>query len=192
MQRRNMLTAALVAAMAFASLGGCANYREQGETAADVQKTIDGGVDSTLAALYTKVPGSRELAGKARGVLVFPDVFQGGAVIGGEYGRGALRVDGRTVGYYKTSSVSLGLQLGAQSKALVMMFMTQDALDRLTNNVDKGWTAGADGSVALLHVGSNGTLEGSDTAAVNAFAMTNEGLMVAANIDGTKITKIQW
>jgi lipid-binding SYLF domain-containing protein len=191
MQRRTVLTAAASAAMAFALLGGCANYRDQGETPADVQGSIDTGVGPTLTALYAKVPGSKELADKARGILVFPSVFDGGAVVGGEYGRGALIVDGRTVGYYKTSSVSLGVQVGAQSRSLVLMFMTQDALDRLSAN--KGWTAGADASVALLHVGANGRLEGSDGAAtVSAFALNNEGLMVGASIDGTKLTRIEW
>ena len=122
---------------------------------------------------------------------MFPSVFDGGVVVGGEYGRGALVVDGRTVGYYKTSSVSLGLQVGAQSRSLVLLFMTQDALDRLTAN--RGWTAGADASVALLHLGANGTLESTHgAAAVNAFALNNEGLMVGASIDGTKLTRIQW
>jgi lipid-binding SYLF domain-containing protein len=191
MQRRTLLTAAASAAVAFALLGGCANYRDQGETPAAVQGSIDAGVGPTLNALYAKVPGSKELADKARGILVFPSVFAGGAVVGGEYGRGALIVDGRTVGYYKTSSVSLGLQVGAQSRSLVLMFMTQDALDRLS--ADKGWTAGADASVALLHVGANGVLAGADgAAAVNAFALNNEGLMVGASIDGTKLTRIQW
>jgi lipid-binding SYLF domain-containing protein len=191
MQRRTALTAAASAVMALALLGGCANYRDQGETRADVQSSIDAGVAPTLNALYAKVPGSKELADKASGILVFPSVFDGGVVVGGEYGRGALIVNGRTVGYYKTSSVSLGVQVGAQSRSLVLMFMTQDALDRLMAH--RGWTAGADASVALLHVGANGTLEGGDgAAAVNAFALNNEGLMVGAAIDGTKLTRIQW
>jgi lipid-binding SYLF domain-containing protein len=191
MQLRTVICAAASATLALVLVGGCANYRDQGETPADVQRSIDVGVGPTLTALYAKVPGSKELADKARGILVFPSVFDGGAVVGGEYGRGALIVDGRTVGYYKTSSVSLGLQIGAQSRSLVLMFMTQDALDKLTAN--NGWTAGADASVALLHVGANGRLEGTDgAAAVNAFALNNEGLMVGASIDGTKLTKIQW
>ena len=191
MQRRTVLTATASAAIAFGLLGGCANYRDRGETPADVQGSIDAGVAPTLTALYAKAPGSRELADKARGILVFPSVFDGGAVVGGEYGRGALIVDGRTVGYYNTSSVSVGLQVGAQSRSLVLMFMTQDALDRLSAN--KGWTAGADASVALLELGANGRLEGSDGAAtVKAFELNNEGLMVGASIEGTKLTRIQW
>ena len=125
MQRRTMLTAAASAVMAVSLLGGCANYREQGDKPADIEHTIDSGADATLTALYAKVPGSAELAGKARGILVFPEVFDAGVVVGGEYGRGALRVGGRTIGYYKTSSVTLGVQVGAQSRALVLMFMNR-------------------------------------------------------------------
>jgi lipid-binding SYLF domain-containing protein len=93
MQRRTVLTAAASAAMALALLGGCANYREPGETPADVQSSIDAGVQPTLTALYAKVPGSKELADKARGILVFPSVFDGSAVAAANYGRGALIVD---------------------------------------------------------------------------------------------------
>jgi lipid-binding SYLF domain-containing protein len=83
------------------------------------------------------------------------------------------------------------VQVGAQSRSLVLMFMTQDALDRLSAN--KGWTAGADASVAVLQVGASGKLESTHgAAAVNAFALNNQGLMVGASIDGTKLTKIEW
>jgi lipid-binding SYLF domain-containing protein len=141
--------------------------------------------------LYSSVPGSRELAGKARGILVFPRVLAAGFVVGGEFGRGALQVGDRTVGYYKTTGVSVGLQAGAQSKALVFMFMTQEALDRFLSS--SGWTAGADASVALLKVGANGTLDSSAaSAAVMAFALTNEGLMAAASVDGTKVSRLEF
>ncbi len=132
-----------------------------------------------------------ELASKARGILVFPKVYAGGLGIGGEYGEGVLHVGGKTVDYYKTTSVSFGFQAGAQSKALVFMFMTQDALDKFRSG--KGWTAGADASVALVKIGANGTIDTSSAgAAVNAFALANGGLMFAATIDGTKVSKIEF
>jgi hypothetical protein len=78
-----------------------------------------------------------------------------------------------------------------QSKALVFMFMTQDALDRFLSG--NGWTAGADASSAFLKVGANGTLESpGTTAAVMAFALTNDGLMAAATVDGTKVSKLEF
>lgn len=189
MKRRSlMLVAALVTAV---SLVGCTTNTGASATPAERKAGIDKDADTALATLYSSVQGSKELAGKARGILVFPKVYNAGLAIGGEYGEGALRVGGRTVDYYKTTAVSFGFQAGAQSKAMILMFMTQDALDKFRNS--SGWSAGADASVAVMKVGANGTVDvASATAAVNAFALTNAGLMGAATIDGSKISKIEF
>jgi lipid-binding SYLF domain-containing protein len=117
-------------------------------------------------------------------------VLAAGLVVGGEYGEGALRQAGTSVGYYKTSTASFGLQIGAQSKAVIMMFMTQDALEKFRTS-DKGWTAGVDGSVAVAKTGANGSL---DTATTNApivgFVLTNSGLMANLSFEGTKVSKL--
>jgi lipid-binding SYLF domain-containing protein len=191
MQRRTLVAAATSTALAFFLLSGCTTNRGPSATQAQQEQRIDEGVDTTITTLYTSAPGARELAGKARGILVFPRVLAAGLLVGGEYGRGALQVNGRTVGYYKTTSVGVGLQAGAQSKSLVFMFMTQDALDRFQNG--NGWTAGADSSVALFKVGANGVVDSSGTnAGVIAFALTNEGLMAAATVEGTKVSKLEF
>ena len=49
--------------------------------------------------------------------------------IGGEYGEGALRIRGRTDGYYNIISASIGFQLGVQTRSVIIMFMTPEALD---------------------------------------------------------------
>lgn len=189
MQRRALLTAASSAAMAFLLTAGCTANQGPSAPLAHEERAIDEGIDATMATLYTSVPGSEELARKARGILVFPRVLGAGLLVGGEYGRGAMRIDGRTAGYYRTTSLSVGLEAGAESKALVFMFMTKEALDRFL--AGDGWTAGVDASVALAKVGANGTLDSSSaTAAVNAFALTNRGLMAAATVDGTKVTRL--
>jgi lipid-binding SYLF domain-containing protein len=191
MQRRNIMAAAASAAVALALLGGCTTNQGASATPAEKKAEISKGADATLATLYSSVSGSKELASKARGVLVFPKVYAAGLGVGGEYGEGVLHVGGKTVDYYKTTSVSFGFQAGAQSKALVFMFMTQDALDKFRNG--NGWTAGADASVAVLKQGANGTIDTSSaTAAVNAFALSNAGLMAAATIDGTKVSKLEF
>lgn len=73
----------------------------------------------------------------AKGILVFPEVVKAGLMVGGQYGVGALREEGKTVGYFKTISVSYGLQAGAQSFVYALIFMTQDALDFLKRS--DGW-----------------------------------------------------
>ncbi|MBY8610308.1 MULTISPECIES: BPSL1445 family SYLF domain-containing lipoprotein [Burkholderia cepacia complex] len=156
----------------------------------DKRHTIDAGVDSTLARLYTTAKGSRELVGKARGVLVFPSVIAAGIFVGGQYGEGSLRVAGSTVGYYSTTTGSIGLQIGAQSKAIIFLFMTDDALGRFRNS--EGRSVGGDASVAVLKVGANGNVDTSTaTAPIEAFVLTNNGLMAGVTLEGTKITRLK-
>ena len=156
---------------------------------ASKRQSIDASVNATLSRLYSTVPGSRELVAKSRGVLVFPNVLQAGFIVGGQSGNGALRVGGSTVGYYNTSSLSVGLQAGAQSKAIVFLFMTQDALDSFRKS--EGWAAGADASVAVVKVGANGAVDSNTaTAPVEVLVLTNAGLMGDLSVNGTKVTKL--
>ncbi|XUW92070.1 YSC84-related protein [Burkholderia sp. M6-3] len=194
MRRRQFITTA-GAAFATAGLGlaGCTttSSSSNGSASANASKrdTINAGVDSTLSRLYANVGGSRELVAKARGVLVFPSVISAGFWVGGQYGEGALRVGGHTSGYYSTVAGSFGLQIGAQSKALVFLFMTQDALDKFLNS--QGWAAGADATVAVLKVGANGAIDTSTaTSPIEAFVLTNGGLMAGVSLEGTKVSRL--
>ncbi|WP_353192905.1 YSC84-related protein [Pandoraea pnomenusa] len=198
MQKREFLmkTSVAVAAAAFA-LAGCTtttpSQADKSDSAAGAnpnkRREIDAAVNGTLDKMFASVKGSRELVNKARGVLVFPSVLQAGFVVGGEYGEGALRVGGVTKGYYNTVTASFGLQIGAQSKAVVFLFMTQEALDKFQRT--DGWTAGADASVAVVKVGANGAVDlNTATSPVEVIVMTNAGLMANLNIEGTKVTRL--
>jgi lipid-binding SYLF domain-containing protein len=123
-------------------------------------------------------------------VLVFPSVIKVGFVAGGEYGEGALRVGGKSVGYYNTVSGSFGLQAGAQSKAIIFLFMTHDALNSFRHS--KGWSVGGEGSVAVLKVGANGSIDTTTaTSPVNAIVLTNAGLMGDVSLSGTKVSRLK-
>ncbi len=153
------------------------------------RQSIDASVDGTMSRLFQTVPGSRELVSKARGVLVFPSVIQAGLIVGGQYGEGSLKVGGSTVGYYSTVSGSFGLQAGAQSKAIIFLFMTQDSLDKFRNT--DGWSAGGDASVALVKMGANGAIDTTTaTAPVEVFILTNAGLMGDISLNGTKVSRL--
>jgi len=174
----------------FSSAGAGVAFGEEPEGTNDVKRQqIDADSRGALSHLYASTRGSRELVAKSRGVLVFPSVLAGGIGIGGQYGEGELLVDGKPVAFYSTSGLSLGAQLGAQSKAIVILFLTQDALDRFL--ASNGWTAGVDASVALLKVGATGEID-TQTAATSVigFVLTNSGLMFDASIAGTKVSRI--
>lgn len=162
----------------------------KGPLSADTKREIDNGYSSTLARLYTSTPGSRELVAKAQGVLVFPRVIAAGLVVGAQYGEGELRVKDAVAGYYRTTTGSIGWQIGAQSKALVFLFMSQDALDKF--RAGNGWGAGVDASVAVLKLGANGEVEANAARAPTiAFVLTNSGLMANLTLEGTKVTRIE-
>ena len=146
-------------------------------------------VDATLSRLYTTVPGSREMLQRAAGVLVFPSVVGGSFVVGAEYGRGALREGGRTTGYYSTTAGSIGFQAGGQSKAVIYVFNTREALEKFKNS--KGWTAGVDATVAVGKIGANGSVDTETMKqAVSSFILTNVGLEAGASVGAAKVTRI--
>ncbi|WP_175717321.1 BPSL1445 family SYLF domain-containing lipoprotein [Burkholderia anthina] len=192
MQKSLVLKAAAAVMLGSLALAGCTTTPDKPEnasTSASKRESIDASVNATLSRLYSTVPGSRELVAKSRGVLVFPNVLQAGFIVGGQSGNGALRVGGSTVGYYNTSSLSVGLQAGAQSKAIVFLFMTQDALDSFRKS--EGWSAGADASVAVVKVGANGAVDSNTaTAPVEVLVLTNAGLMGDLSVNGTKVTRL--
>ncbi|MEI5996349.1 hypothetical protein H3V53_03745 [Paraburkholderia bengalensis] len=193
MRRRNFLGAVgATLAVTGTSLVGSPAIRDAVASESNTAKRheIDAKVNGTLSKLYETVKGSRELVSKANGVLVFPSVIKVGFIAGGEYGEGALHVGGKSVGYYSTVAGSFGLQAGAQSKAVIFLFMTHDALSKFRNS--KGWSVGGEGSVALLKVGANGEIDTTTaTAPVEAIVMTNAGLMGDVSLSGTKVSRLK-
>ena len=154
------------------------------------RREIDAAVDGALAQLYASSSSARELGGRARGILVFPSVTTAGFVIGASYGEGALRKSGSTAGYYKIGAGSVGLLAGAESKAMYVMFMTDEALQKFQSNTS-GWTVGADASVAFASVGAAGSIDTETAKApIIGFARTNAGLMANLSFDGTKVEKL--
>jgi lipid-binding SYLF domain-containing protein len=151
-------------------------------------KTIDARVDNTLEE-FKEIKGANTVIKKAEGLLVFPKVFKAGIGIGGEYGEGALRIKGKTVGYYNTAAASIGFQLGGQKKTIILAFMDKGALDDFRNST--GWKVGVDASVAVIAVGVGGAI---NTAELNqpivGFVFDQKGLMYNLTLEGAKITKI--
>jgi lipid-binding SYLF domain-containing protein len=194
MHRRDFLAGMATATLGGLALSGCGTTSTasttQGGDPAQRRREIDTNVDASLARLYSSVPGSKEVSAKALGMLVFPSVIAAGLGIGGQYGEGVLRSKTASEGYYNLASLSVGLQIGAQSKMIAFLFMTQDALDRFRRS--EGWSVGADASVAVLRVGANGAIDiTTATGPVIAFVMTNAGLMANLTLEGTKVTRLK-
>ena len=150
---------------------------------------LDAEVREAVNNFYQHTGAGQELAAKATGMLVYPNVIKAGIGVGGEYGEGALLVGGKPVAYYNIASASIGFQLGAQARSQVVLFMTPAALAKF--RASQGWKAGVDGSVALATLGAGGAID-SETAKkpIIGFIFSNKGLMYNLTFEGSKITRI--
>lgn len=150
---------------------------------------IDASVNDTLARFSRDVAGADNFMKSAKGVLVFPKVYKAGIGIGGEYGEGALRIGGKTVDYYSTAAASIGFQLGAQAKSIIILFMEDRALRKFRES--EGWKAGVDGSVALVDLGAGRELSTQTIRdPIVAFIFGQKGLMYNLTLEGSKFTKL--
>jgi lipid-binding SYLF domain-containing protein len=143
---------------------------------------------TSLSNLESSTPLAKTLGQRAYAILVFPDVTKAGFLIGGEYGNGVLFRGGKVAGRYNTTSVSYGLQAGAQTFGYAMFFMNERAFQAL--NSKDGFEVGVGPSVVVLDQGmarsyTSETLTGD----VYAFVYGQQGLMAGMGLQGTKITR---
>lgn len=151
---------------------------------------IDREVTAALKHLYTKSPAAKALGDNAVGILVFPGIVKGGFLVGGQYGEGALRKNGETVGYYSTVAASYGLQLGIQKYSYVLFFMSESAMTYLDRS--DGWELGTAPNIVIVDKGAAGGI--STTASksnIYAFFFGQKGLMAGLGLQGTKVTRIE-
>jgi len=158
-------------------------------------QVIDARVNLALEQLWKDIPASRELATRAKGILVMPRVVKGGLIVGGAYGEGALRLnDGAgsyhsSAAYYSVGSASVGLQAGIQKTSHALMFLTDDALAKFRRA--DGWEVGADAEVTFPDAGLNA---GVDTTSyekpVVGLVFGEDGLLIGASLAGAKYSLI--
>jgi lipid-binding SYLF domain-containing protein len=150
---------------------------------------IDRDVDYALQELYATTPAARNLAKQAKGILVFPRIVKAGFMVGAQYARGgALRVRGRTAGYYNSISASYGMQAGVQAFGYALFFMNDAAMAYLDQS--GGWEIGVGPSIVIVDAGKAKTLT-TTTAKDNvyAFIFDQSGLMAGLGLQGSKITR---
>jgi len=150
---------------------------------------IDRNATAALQTLYKTTPGAKTLAKEAKGILIFPDILKAGLIVGAQYGDGALRKKGKTVGYYRSFAGSFGLQAGVQSFGYVLLFMDDASLRYLEKS--KGWEIGTGPSIVVLDKGFGKNLSSTTLQkGVYAFIFDQKGLMAGIGLQGSKITKI--
>jgi lipid-binding SYLF domain-containing protein len=151
---------------------------------------LDARADRALHHFFALNPANRDLAKKAAGILIFSHVAKGGVGVAGEYGQGVLRVNRSTVDYYSVGSASVGLTLGFAKHSEIIMFMTQESLDKFTTS--QGWSVGADAAVALVSQGAGGQYDSNTLdKPILGFVFGEKGLIGDVSFEGSKISRIK-
>lgn len=147
--------------------------------------------NAALQELYASNPEARQLARRAKGILVFPGVVKAGFMVGAQYGTGgALFRNGKTAGYYNILAGSYGLQAGVQSFNYALFFMDNESLNYLERS--EGWEIGAGPSVVVVDAGIAKTFSTTTTQkGVYAFIFGQKGLMAGLGLQGSKISRIK-
>ena len=149
---------------------------------------IDARVEATQSFLFSRYPGTQDLASRAAGVLYMPLITEAGFGIGGSYGRGALRIRGVTVDYYSAAKGTIGFQIGAQQYAHALFFMTPEAMEQFRRG--PGWAAGAEVRYATPEQGASIGKETTELDPVIALVFGQQGLIAGATLGGVKYTRI--
>jgi len=102
---------------------------------------------------------ARGMMANAKGVLVIPRLIKGGFIFGAEGGSGVLmKKNGNTwssPAFYTMGSASFGLQAGLEQAEIVMLIMSDRALEAITRSEFK-IGAGAGITVVSLSAGAEG------------------------------------
>ena len=150
---------------------------------------INRNVDAALASMYAAVPETRQLASQAKAMLVFPNIVKAGFLFGAQYGEGALRQRGKTVGYYNSAAASYGLQAGAQRFGYALFFMSDSAVNYL--NTSGGFELGVGPSIVVLDTGTARALTSSTIQNdIYAVFFDQRGLMAGLGLQGSKISRM--
>ena len=169
------------------ALAGC---QSTGGQLANSSEQITRDSNAALQDLYANNPEARQLAKRAKGILVFPGIVKAGFLVGAQYGSGgALFKNGRTAGYYNIVAGSYGLQAGVQSFSYALFVMDNASLNYL--NRSEGWEVGVGPSIVVVDKGAAKSL--TTTTAKNgvyAFIFGQKGLMAGLGLQGSKISRI--
>lgn len=168
----------------FLTLGGAAAAQ-----AADEQRVVDGARLALQQLSGDSVLGgpAHDLLHKARAVLIVPRLVKAGFILGGEGGTGVLLA--RDAGgrwsypsFYGMGGGSVGLQIGGETSKIVLIIMTERALNALMQDEFK---IGAEAGITVVKLGGSGEASTTANAGADIYAVArSKGLFGGIALEG--------
>jgi lipid-binding SYLF domain-containing protein len=143
-------------------------------------KLMHSDVQSVVQRFEERDPTHRDLLTNAYGYAVFPSVGRASAVLGGSFGKGEVYQKGRLIGYAGIVQLTIGLQLGGQTFAEILVFDDRGALERFKQG--KVNFAGNASAVAV----KAGLAATNDKQGTGVYILSNGGFQLETAIGGQK------
>lgn len=168
---------------AFAAVAGPDPVRAQ---SAD---ELDAAADAAIETLKASEPVTERMISKAKGILIFPEIIKGGFIVGAAGGKGVLRVNGKTQGYYQSVAASFGLQAGVSKYGYIMFLMDDAALEFVKET--QGWEVGVGPNITIADKGIARKLSTSSVQeGIYVFFVDQKGFFAGSGLEGSKISPI--
>ncbi len=177
----------MMACLAMGLVAGCAGGTAD---AGNPQQALVDRATLTLQDLLSPATGAdwRGALTNARGVMICPQIFKVGFLIGGSGGDCVLLARDGNGGwsdpaFFAIGSGSLGFQAGIQDSEFIMMIMTRRGLDAV---LDSHFKFGADAGLTFATLGAS--VEGDTTAALRADIVAyshSRGLFAGIALNGS-------
>jgi len=177
--RKTFAFGLLISAAAIVLLAGCSTAPRTVDARSDLLQAAN----SSLSQARSSNASFDSIIRTAPGYAVFPTVGKGGAGVGGAYGRGIVYKNGTAIGYADLSQASIGAQLGGQTYTQILVFETDNALNKFRQG---NYEFGAQATAVALQSGIGTNAKFRDGIAV--FTMAETGMMVEAAVGGQKFS----
>ena len=145
---------------------------------------IDVTAKDTLEKLFKDSETAKELFDKAYGYAVFDNIKLAFGLSGGTGSGVAVEKATGKKTYMKMGTGGIGFGIGGQKYQVVFLFEVQKPFDDF---VEKGWKADASANAAAGSEGLN--VQARFVNGLAVYQMTDKGLMLLADISGTKFWK---
>jgi lipid-binding SYLF domain-containing protein len=177
-----MKTHTVFSLLALVILGGLAGCQTTPKNE-DARENLADEVQTAMNRFERADPDLREFLNNSAGYAMFPSVGKAGFIAGAAYGKGQAFAKGERIGYADLRQGSVGLQAGAQEFSELVVFGTQEALDKFRR---EKLEFGANASAVALKAGAAKAASFRDGVAV--FTQARGGAMVELSISGQQLT----
>jgi len=178
-----MIAAVMVAVPAFAQEEDAEDPNDK-TTAAEKRAEIDAMAKEALQTVLGGDESAKALYDKAYGYAVF-DNMKLSFILATGRGRGvAVTKADSAKTYMRVGSVGLNIGLGGQKYQVIFLFQNKETFDRFK---EKGWEADSSASAVAGEKGANAEVQFRNGMAI--YQITEKGLMLQADISGTKYWK---